>query len=213
MYKKISLYFQIKQFYNTFGEVIGNNPCANWSRMTNDNIMSVGFDIGEALEAYDDDTDEMTIWLNKLSAQITDYCRPKKHDYTVTFFVLLAVASVVGGCIIGVELNKGMEVVEEQTHTRYTAYGRYYTDGTVITNDGNEWSYSTDSISDKIPTDAMPVWVGFDDNGTPDRVEDDIILGLVYDRNTAIYDDLEDALSDKFQLERDGNNIHIGGIK
>ena len=94
----------------------------------------------------------------------------------------------------------------------YTAYGRYYTDGTVITNDGNEWSYSTDTISDKTPYNAMPVWVAFDDNGTAD-ITDDIILGLVYDRETAIYDSLEAALSDTFQLERDGNNIHIGGIK
>jgi hypothetical protein len=95
---------------------------------------------------------------------------------------------------------------------RYTAYGRYYTDGTVITEDGNERSYTTDSISDRTPTDAMPVWIGFDDNGTAE-VTDDIILGLVYDRNTAIYDELETALSEKFEIERDGNNIHIGGIK
>lgn len=95
--------------------------------------------------------------------------------------------------------------------TRYTAYGRYYTDGTVITNDGNIWNYSTDTISDQTPTDAMPVWIGFDDNGTPDRVEDDVILGLVYDRNTAIYDQLETALSDNFIIERDGNDIKIKG--
>ena len=92
---------------------------------------------------------------------------------------------------------------------RYTAYGRYYTNGTVITNDGNEWSYTTDTISDKTPTDAMPVWVAFEDNGTPDNIYDDIILGLVYDRNTAIYDALETALSDKFELERTNNNIYI----
>lgn len=102
--------------------------------------------------------------------------------------------------------------VEEKPHTRYTAYGRYYTNGTVVTEDGNEWAYSTDTISDQTPTDAMPVWIAFDDNGTDD-ITDDVILGLVYDRNTAIYDDLETALGDKFELERDGNNIHIGGIK
>lgn len=101
---------------------------------------------------------------------------------------------------------------EEQSHTRYTAYGRYYTNGTVVTDDGNEWSYTTDTISDKTPTDAMPVWIAFDDNGTVD-ITDDIILGLVYDRETAIYDDLEAALGDAFELERDGNNIKIGGIK
>lgn len=97
--------------------------------------------------------------------------------------------------------------------TKYTAYGRYYTNGTVITNDGNEWSYSTDVISDKTPYDTVPIWIGFDDNGTPNEVTDDIILGVVYDRNTAIYDDLETALSDSFELERNGNEIKIGGIK
>lgn len=101
----------------------------------------------------------------------------------------------------------------EVESVRYTAYGRYYTDGSVITDDGNIWSYSTDTISDKTPTDGMPVWVGFDDNATPNDITDDIILGLVYDRNTAIYDDLETALGDSFELTRDGNDIHIGGIK
>jgi hypothetical protein len=96
---------------------------------------------------------------------------------------------------------------------QYTAYGRYYLDGTVITNDCNEWEYSTDTISDKTPTDAMPVWIGFDDNGTPADITDDIILGLVYDRNTAIYDQLEATLGESFEVERNGNNIHIGGIK
>lgn len=97
----------------------------------------------------------------------------------------------------------------------YTAYGRYYTDGTVTTYDGNDsmwWEYSTDSISDLTPYDAMPVWVGFSDNGTPDDITDDIILGLVYDRETAIYDDLETALSAEFELERNGNNIKIKGV-
>lgn len=116
--------------------------------------------------------------------------------------ILILFALLLGGCTT---------TSEPKVSTRYTAYGRYYTNGTVITNDGNEWSYTTDIISDKTPTDDMPVWIGFDDNGTPNEVTDDIILGLVYDCNTAIYDDLETALSDKFELTRDGNNIHIGG--
>lgn len=110
-------------------------------------------------------------------------------------------------------LLSGCSKAEPKVHTRYTAYGRYYTNDTVITNDGNEWGYTTDTVSDKAVYDNMPVWVGFDDNGTPDNITDDIILGLVYDRETAIYDALETALSDEFELERDGNNIHIGGVK
>lgn len=111
-------------------------------------------------------------------------------------------------------LNVWKILTEEKVeHTKYTAYGRYYTDGTVITADCNEWAYSTDIISDKTPYDGMPVWIGFDDNGTPDNITDDIVLGLVYDLETAIYDDLEDALGDKFEIERDGNNINIKGMR
>ena len=98
------------------------------------------------------------------------------------------------------------------THTQYTAYGRYYADGTIVTDNGNEWGYSTDTVSGKTPYDNMPVWVAFDDNGTPAEIKDDIILGIVYDRNTAIYDALEEALTDSFSLEREGNNITIKGI-
>jgi hypothetical protein len=109
--------------------------------------------------------------------------------------------------------TSGCAPKEPLIHTRYTANGRYYTDGTVVTADGNEWTYSTDIISDKTPYDGMPVSIGFDDNGTADNITDDIVLGLVWDINTSVYDDLEDALSDAFELERDGNNIRIKGGK
>lgn len=123
---------------------------------------------------------------------------------------LVALALVVGAFLM--TTGCASDVAPKPTpapSVRYTAYGRYYTNGTVITDDGNVWTYSTDSISDQTPTDAMPVWAGFDDNGTPADITDDIILGLVYDRNTAIYDELETALSDKFELDREGNNIKI----
>ena len=109
---------------------------------------------------------------------------------------------------VGCSTSKG-EVAPKSDPQKYTTYGRYYTDGTIITNDGNIWGYSTDTISGRTPTDAMPIWVAFNDNGTPDNIYDDIVLGAVYDRNTAIYDELESALSDSFELERDGNNIRI----
>ena len=95
--------------------------------------------------------------------------------------------------------------------TRYVAQGHYYTNGTVITTDGNEWSYTTDTISDKPSYDHQAVHIGFDDNGTPDNIYDDIILGLVWDIETSIYDRLEAALSDEFEMERNGNNIKIIG--
>lgn len=126
---------------------------------------------------------------------------------------LLTLALAGAMCLTTIGCTKAEAPTPEPEHIRYTTYGRYYTNGTVITDDGNIWEYTTDTISDRTPTDAMPVWVGMDDNGTPDKVEDDIILGLVYDINTAIYDELETALSAEFELERDGNNIKIGGTK
>lgn len=114
-------------------------------------------------------------------------------------------------------LTVGCTTTEEPTSKsdpqRYTAYGRYYTDGTVITNDGNEWGYTTETISEQTPYDNMPIWIGFDDNGTPNDIQDDIIVGIVYDRITAIYDELETALGDSFELERDGNNIRIMNLE
>lgn len=100
---------------------------------------------------------------------------------------------------------------KQPEHIRYTATGRYYTDGTVITDDGYIWGYSTDTISDKPAEDNMPVFVAFDDNSTPDDITDDIILGLVWDVETAIYDDLKSSLSQTFIIERNGNHIHIKG--
>lgn len=212
MLTKIRLFMQIRKFYKLFGSEVGTSFINKLSDVTTDNVYDVLFDINEIREVCED------VWLDQLQNQILHFCSklpkiqtPKKHDYAVAIFILLAVATFVGGFIFSIEAHKEVEE-EPKVHTRYTAYGRYYTDGTVITNDGNEWAYSTDSISDKTPTDAMPVWIGFDDNGTTD-ITDDIILGLVYDRETAIYDALETALSDEFELTRDANNIHIGGTK
>lgn len=98
----------------------------------------------------------------------------------------------------------------EVEHTRYTAQGRYYTLGICEDVNGNVWEYSTDVISKINVYDAMPVYICFDDAGTPDNIYDDEVLGLVYDRETSVYDQLEDALSESFTVERDGNNIHIG---
>ena len=96
-------------------------------------------------------------------------------------------------------------------HSRYITAGRYYLDSTVITADGNAWGYHTNTISDRPAENAMPVYVAFDNNGTADNIYDDIILGLVLDVETHIYDRLETALSDAetFTIERDGNNITI----
>ena len=111
---------------------------------------------------------------------------------------LLALILVMGAFLMTTGCTNTETPTPKVESQRYAAYGRYYTDGTVITDDGNEWSYTTDTISDKTPTDHMPVWIGFDDNGTAD-ITDDIILGLVYDPN----DELETILNIKIQRSDD----------
>lgn len=122
--------------------------------------------------------------------------------------ILFLAAIILTGCSTTTE-----EPIPEAEHIRYTAHGRYYTEGKLITDDGNIWSYSQDIISDEPSYNYQPVYIGFDDNGTPDDISDDIVLGLVFDRETAIYDALEVSLSERFELKRDGNNIHISNMK
>ena len=61
----------------------------------------------------------------------------------------------------------------------YTLDGIYCVDE-VFTSDGSHWSYDMlDYVGDTPTYDGMPVTVWLSDNGTPDNVTDDIILGLV----------------------------------
>lgn len=61
----------------------------------------------------------------------------------------------------------------------YTIDGVYCVDE-VFTSDGNRWGYDmVDYVGDTPAYDGMPVTVWLSDNGTPDDVTDDFILGLV----------------------------------
>lgn len=100
--------------------------------------------------------------------------------------------------------------VAKATGEEYTTTGRYYTCGEVITDDGNIWEYSQDTISEAPAYDNEPVYVVFNDMSTPDYIYDDEVVGVVRDTMTAIMDDLEAVLSDDFAVERDGNNMTIG---
>lgn len=61
----------------------------------------------------------------------------------------------------------------------YTLDGIYCVDE-VYTGDGNRWGYDMLDYVGDIPTyDGMPVTVWLSDNGTPDDVTDDVVLGLV----------------------------------
>jgi hypothetical protein len=86
----------------------------------------------------------------------------------------------------------------------------YYTNGTVETSDGMLWGYTTEIISNTAVYDGMPVIMCMDDKGTANIIEDDIVLGLVYDRETAIYDALADSFSKgNIEYERNGNYISL----
>lgn len=54
----------------------------------------------------------------------------------------------------------------------YVMPGHYYSDGTVITDDGNIWDYQTEMHDGS-------VHVVFNDNGTADNIYDDIIIDLI----------------------------------
>ena len=93
---------------------------------------------------------------------------------------------------------------------RYEADCRYDTNGCLVTTSGEVFIYHTDKVSGKAVYDGMPVWACFDDNGT-DQLEDDVVIGLVYDRETAMFDAFEKSFSevDDWNITREGNNIHI----
>ena len=98
---------------------------------------------------------------------------------------------------------------------RYTITNcRYYTNGTVETSDGMLWGYTTEIISETTVYDGMPVVMCMDDKGTPEIIEDDIVLGLVYDRMTAIYDEIAANLDKgNIEYERNGNYIHVKSVE
>ena len=65
--KKLHLFFSIKKFYKTYGDIVGSNFITKLSDMTDDNVMSVTFDINEVLTAakyLGGNTD--IAWLTKL---------------------------------------------------------------------------------------------------------------------------------------------------
>lgn len=132
----------------------------------------------------------------------------KTNTNTPASTLVVATLAALVAVLATVVIMRFQLVESNVVHNKYYEYGRYI-NGTVITNDGNEFGYDTDTISDEKAYDNEPVVAVFDDNGTPNDITDDIVLGLVKDVNTAIYDELENKLSDKFELTRDGNKITI----
>ena len=73
---KILLFFKIRGFYKLFAAEVGKNFITKLSDMTADNVHDVLFDISEVRDGYELEYDEygMTAYLNKLYAQISDFC-------------------------------------------------------------------------------------------------------------------------------------------
>lgn len=57
----------------------------------------------------------------------------------------------------------------------YTAEGKSYPNGRIVTADGNEWQ-----VEHCINGEGTEVIVRFDNNGTPSKITDDIILSVNY---------------------------------
>lgn len=132
----------------------------------------------------------------------------------VLLFLGLFTLICIGGYVGYTHIATVEEPVESSVeHTRYAIQGRY--NGYFIWEDttGNLWKYRTATVSNQEVYIGMPVYICLDDNATPDNLYDDKVLGIVFDRETAIYDELEASLSESFDLERDGNDIHIQSIK
>lgn len=130
---------------------------------------------------------------------------------------IVAVIIAVFVVIIGIDTfkgyNKAMEEHKNREYKQYMLSG--YNDGgsAWVDEEGEEWIYRTEEVSEVAVYDGMPVFLFFNDNGTPDDRYDDEIIGILYDRETAIYDELETSLSEAFELSREGNNIRISGMK
>ena len=119
--------------------------------------------------------------------------------------IILSLAITLTGCT-------SQPYSEIESNNYVVPHSRYYTDGTIETSDGMLWGYETETISNIQPYNGMPVFMCMNDNGTPEIIKDDIVLGLVFDRETAIYDALATSFDEgNIQYERNGNIIAIQG--
>lgn len=86
-------------------------------------------------------------------------------------FAICAAFGIFFGAMFFTACDEPTTTVEHSSNT-YTTYGTY-SDGTVITDDGNIWDYSAENVADE-----TPIVVVFDDMGT-NNIYDDEILEIV----------------------------------
>ena len=72
------------------------------------------------------------------------------------------------------------EYQTESVDSVYSLYGRYYTDGTFIDENGEVWEYQMETVDGKPVYDGMPICVGVSSQGTT-TLSDDVIRWAMLD--------------------------------
>ena len=87
---------------------------------------------------------------------------------------------ILAALMLAAQLTGACATTAPSTSANVYALDGIYCVDEVYTSDGNRWGYEVVDTIDGIPAyDGMPVTVWLSDNGTPDDVTDDVVLGLV----------------------------------
>ena len=89
-------------------------------------------------------------------------------------------AKILAALMLAAQLSGACATTAPSAPVNVYALDGIYCVDEVYTSDGNHWSYDiVDYVGDVSAYDGMPVTVWLSDNGTPDDVTDDVVLGLV----------------------------------
>ena len=89
-------------------------------------------------------------------------------------------AKILAALMLAAQLTGACATTAPSASANVYALDGIYCVDEVFTSDGNRWGYDmVDYVGDTPAYDGMPVTVWLSDNGTPDDVTDDVVLGLV----------------------------------
>ena len=89
-------------------------------------------------------------------------------------------AKILAALMLAAQLTGACATTAPSTPVNVYALDVIYCVDEIYTSDGNRWDYDMlDYVGDIPAYDGMPVTVWLSDNGTPDDVTDDVVLGLV----------------------------------
>lgn len=89
-------------------------------------------------------------------------------------------AKILAALMLAAQLTGACATTAPSTPVNVYALDGIYCVDEIYTSDGNRWGYDMlDYVGDTPAYDGMPVTVWLSDNGTPDDVTDDVVLGLV----------------------------------